>query len=102
MQTKIILFITTILLLGMINSAAAQNRHTVVKLSVNGMTMPTCPAILKSAVRKIKGVKSVEASLDDHSATIEFDQNVISLENIQDIIESHAGFTTDLKTSDVK
>lgn len=71
--------------------------YKLVTLQVNGMTTPTCPVLLKSAVSKIKGVKRVEASIEHHSATIEYDDNLTDLVQIQDTIEFQAGFTTDIK-----
>lgn len=69
----------------------------VVTLSVDGMTTDACPVLLKSAVQNIKGVKKVEASLEHKSATVEFDEKLTSLDNIQNIIETQVGFSTRLK-----
>lgn len=75
----------------------AQGDTSVVNLHVDGMYTDTCPTLLKSAVRKIEGVKHVEASLEGKSATIEFDGSMTSLETIQDVIKDQAGFSTALK-----
>lgn len=67
-----------------------------VTLQVDGMTSPTCPVLLKSAVSKIKGVKRVDASLASHSATIEYDEHQTNLDQIRDAIEFQAGFGTEM------
>jgi copper chaperone CopZ len=43
------------------------------------------------------GVKSVAASLKDHSATIEYDEELTSVDDIQDRIESEVGFSADVR-----
>lgn len=68
-----------------------------VTLQINGMTSPTCPVLLKSAVSKIQGVKRVDASLESHSATIEYDEHQTNLAQIRDAIEFQAGFGTEIK-----
>lgn len=86
-----------VLLLASVSGVQAQGNTRIVNLLVNGMTSPTCPVLLKSAVKNIQGVKSVQASLENHSATIEFDEEQTSLEKIQDTIEASVGFSTKLK-----
>lgn len=78
-------------------SSYAQGSSTVVNLSVDGMVSGTCPMLLKAAVKKIKGVKNVQASLETKSATIEFDENVVTLKDIQKTIEDKVGFSTALR-----
>lgn len=95
MKRSFFTVLTGIVLSMLMTTAFADSR--IVSLSVKGMTSPTCPVLLKSAVGKMKGVKKVEASLENHSATIEFDEKVTSLENIQDTIESRVGFSTHVK-----
>lgn len=70
--------------------------NNVVQLQIDGMVSATCPVLLKSAVQKIAGVKRVDASLENNTATIEFDANLTSLRNIRDVIEQQAGFGTHL------
>ncbi len=80
----------------MFASVAHAAETKVISLKVNGMTSPTCPTLLKSAVRKIKGVKGVQASLETRSATIEYEEGVTNLQAIQEQIESAVGFTTEV------
>ena len=53
-----------------------------VKLSVPGMTCASCPYIIKTAISGIKGVTVVQTTLDDHSATVTFDDAVASIDAI--------------------
>ena len=53
-----------------------------VKLSVPGMTCASCPYIVKQAISAIKGVTLVQTTLDDHSATVTFDDAVASVDAI--------------------
>ena len=79
------------------NNSAFASTNRVVKLNVDGMYTETCPVLLKSAVRKIKGVKNIEASLENKNAVIEFDDTITSLKNIQEVIEQQVGFSTELR-----
>lgn len=53
-----------------------------IKLSVPGMTCASCPFIVKSAISAVIGVKSVEATLEELSATVTFDDTVASIDAI--------------------
>ena len=75
----------------------AKNPIKVATLQVEGMTSAACPVLLTSAVDDIEGVTNVHASLESHSATIEFDEDLASLEEIQEIIEDRVGFTIHVK-----
>lgn len=59
-----------------------------VKLSVPGMSCASCPYMVKSAISKVDGIKSVEATMEDRSATVVFDD---TLTNLQEIQEATAG-----------
>lgn len=96
MKSSIFIFIAFLtLFFASLNSYASTDK--LVNLSVEGMFSNTCPILLKSAVSKIKGVKTVEASLENKSAKIEFDENITSLKNIQETIKTQVGFSTELK-----
>lgn len=86
-----------IIFFNLANFANAEGTTRVVNLSVSGMMTRTCPTLLKSAVRKIDGVKHVDASLETRSATIEYDETRTSLDEIQKTIKSKVGFSTRLQ-----
>ena len=69
----------TFMLVPSITMAAEQT----VKLSIPSMTCASCPYIVKAAVTKVEGVKSVEATLEELSAIVVFDDTLTSLEEIQ-------------------
>lgn len=62
--------------------ATAPAAEQTIKLSVPGMYCESCPYIIKTAISAIKGVKLVEATLEDLSATVTFDDTVASIEAI--------------------
>lgn len=53
-----------------------------IKLSVPGMYCESCPYIVKKAISGIKGVKLVEATLEDRTATVTYDDAVASIKAI--------------------
>lgn len=76
------------LLAAMILAAAAMSPATAfaaeqtIRLSVPGMTCASCPYIVKQAISAVKGVIAVEATLEDLSATVTFEDTVASIEAI--------------------
>lgn len=55
---------------------------------VQGMTCATCPLTVKMAVKKLKGVVEVKASLQDKSAVVDFDSQKINAAEIKTAIDS--------------
>ena len=53
-----------------------------VKLSVPGMTCASCPYIVKGSIDMLDGIKSVEATMEDRSATVTYDDAITNLEEI--------------------
>ena len=64
------------------SSTTALAAEQTVKLSVPGMTCGSCPYIIKKAISEIKGVKLVEATLEDRTATVTFEDTVASIKAI--------------------
>lgn len=58
------------------------------KFSVTGMTCAACQANVTKAVSKLKGVKSVEVNLLNNSMKAEFDESIVSPEQIIGAVES--------------
>lgn len=67
----------------MLGSSVSMAAEQTVKLSVPGMTCASCPYIVKDAVSMVDGVKTVEATMTDRSATVTFDDAVTSVKKIQ-------------------
>jgi len=59
-----------------------------VKLSVPGMSCASCPYMVKDAISMVDGIKSVEATMDDRSATVVYEDTVTNVAEIQDATES--------------
>lgn len=75
-------FAAMILAASAMSSATVLAAEQTVKLSVPGMTCGSCPYIIKKAISAVEGVTLVEASLDDLSATVTFDDTVASIDAI--------------------
>ncbi len=62
-------------------------------LKVNGMTCMGCVASVKKALMAIRGVKTVDVSLDEKQATVAYDEAAAQPAQFKAAIES-AGFET--------
>lgn len=76
------LFVLLVLTSAMLPVTAVFAAEKTIKLSVPGMTCASCPYIIKTAISGIKGVTLVQTTLDDHSATVTFDDIVASVDAI--------------------
>ena len=62
------------------------------KFNITGMTCSACSAHVEKAVGKLEGVRSAEVSLMTNSMTAEFDEGVLSSQDIiQAVIQSGYG-----------
>jgi mercuric ion binding protein len=59
---------------------------------VQGMTCATCGITLRSAVRKVKGVQEVKASVEKKNAVVQFDSSQTSVNAIKKAIDD-VGYT---------
>lgn len=64
----------------LLSSASAADRT--VKLSVPGMSCASCPYMVKSAINDVNGIKSVEATMEGRTATVTFDDQITTVEEI--------------------
>ncbi len=64
-------------------------------LHVKGMVGEACPVLIESALKRMEGVRHVEASYAEHKATIDYDPGRVSLDRIRTAIRSKAGFDTE-------
>jgi len=76
------------LLLAATAASAAERTAT---FSVPGMTCALCPITVKTAMKSLAGVESVEADFDTKSATAIFEDTVVSAETIADA-SANAGY----------
>jgi len=78
---KLATLVSTIYVLVLVSSPALSEEQTI-KLSVPAMSCASCPYIVEGAVSQLDGVSSVEATMDDRSATVVFDDAVTSTDAI--------------------
>ena len=64
-------------------SSASFAAEKVVKLSVPGMNCASCPYMVKQAISAVDGIKTVEATMEDRSATVTFDDAITNVSEIQ-------------------
>jgi|TARA_B110000305_G_C19320524_1_gene578687 mercuric ion binding protein len=81
MTQKII--ITTLFISTLLISSVTFAKEQTATLSVPGMTCASCPYIVKSAISDVDGVKKVTTTFKDRTATVIFDDDVASIEIIQ-------------------
>ena len=58
-----------------------------VVLNVNGMSCSHCERAINVAVSEIKGIEKVNASVDTKTVTVTFDEDMIELQKIKEVIE---------------
>lgn len=76
--------IPSFLLLVMVSDASpAMAAEQTIKLSVPGMSCVSCPYMVEKAISAVDGIKTVEATIEDRSATVTFEDTLTSLEAIQ-------------------
>jgi copper ion binding protein len=57
-------------------------------LNIAGMSCDHCRMAVTRAVSALDGVKAVEVSLENNTATVEFEESALSLETIQQAIQA--------------
>ena len=72
-----------VFIVASIAPAVAIAAEKTVKLSVPGMTCASCPYMVKQAISAVDGIKAVEATMEDRSATVTFEDTLTSVEAIQ-------------------
>jgi mercuric ion binding protein len=63
-------------------SPAVMAAEKTIKISVPGMTCDSCPYIVKGSIDALDGIKTVEATMEDRTATVTYDDTIINLEAI--------------------
>jgi copper chaperone len=56
-------------------------------LKVEGMSCGHCVAAVEKAVNGLSGIKMVNVDLTAKTVTVDFDNQVVNLENIKEVIE---------------
>jgi len=74
--------VITIVFLVFSGALLAEEQSVV--LSVPGMKCPACPITVMVAIRRVEGVKSVNADFKSKSAQVSYDDQITSIGNIQE------------------
>ena len=56
-------------------------------LNVEGMSCAHCVSAVEGAVKALDGVENVQVSLDEKNATVDFDDEKLSVDSIKEAIE---------------
>ena len=62
-----------------------------VVLSVPGMKCPACPITVMVAIKRVKGVKSVNVSLENKRAEVSYDDQITNISKLQ-VATKNVGF----------
>ena len=68
------------------------------QLPVQGMTCDNCVRHVEGALRGVEGVASVDVSLQQRQATVDFDPDVASLETMAGAV-AESGYTLEVSGS---
>lgn len=63
-----------------------------IELKIEGMHCEGCSNRLEKVLNNLEGVSTASVSLEDKKANIEFNEDIINIDNIKEAIED-AGFT---------
>jgi mercuric ion binding protein len=82
-------YVITIMALFMSAVLFADEQSVV--LSVPGMKCPACPVTVMVAIKRVKGVKSVNVSLENKRAEVSYDDQLTNISKLQ-VATKNAGF----------
>lgn len=74
--------VIAIVFLFMAGTLSAEEQS--VALSVPGMKCPACPITVMVAIKRIKGVKSVNVNFESKLAEVSYDDQLTTISNIQE------------------
>jgi mercuric ion binding protein len=69
-------------------SGAISAEEESVVLSVPGMKCPACPVTVMVAIKRVAGVKSVNADFESKLAEVSYDDRLTNISNIQEAAEN--------------
>ena len=69
-------------------SGALSAEEESVVLSVPGMKCPACPVTVMVAIKRVEGVKSVNADFENKLAEVSYDDRLTNISNIQEAAEN--------------
>jgi mercuric ion binding protein len=81
------LLTTALFATSMFVAPASIAAEQTIKLSVPGMSCASCPYIVKGSITMLDGIKNVEATMVDRTATVIFDDAVTNVVEIRKATE---------------
>ena len=93
------LFVRAGLISLLLGSAAAFAGEQTVKLAVEGMTCVSCPYQVRSALKKVDGVTSIDVTLAEKQAVVTYDDTKTNVAALTKATRD-AGFPSKLKTGE--
>ena len=70
-------------MLFLMSGALSAEENSVV-LSVPGMNCPACPVTVMVAIKRVQGVKSVDADFESKLAVVIYDDELTNISSVQD------------------
>jgi copper ion binding protein len=55
---------------------------------VNGMKCMHCKAKVEDAIQSLKGINTVKVNLEDKSASVDYDENVVSVDDLKKAVSA--------------
>jgi len=80
-----------IVIMSLFMSGALFADEQSVVLSVPGMKCPACPITVMVAIKRVKGVKSVNVSLENKRAEVSYDDQLTNISKLQ-VATKNVGF----------
>jgi copper ion binding protein len=85
-----------ILLISVGSTVAAETPSTrTAHLVVNGMVTPNCPVLVKTALGRLEGVRSVEASQESKRVSVVYQAETITAQRIVEVLEDQVGLSAE-------
>ena len=56
-------------------------------IKIEGMSCNHCTASVQNALSEVQGVSTVKVSLEDKCAEVEFDENIVVLDELKSVVE---------------
>ncbi len=89
--------VTILIMVFSLNAAASAEPEKTelneVSLLVEEMFTPSCPALVKAAVENVEGVTSVEVTMENKTAVIQYNAAKAGPEDFKRAIKHDVGFT---------
>ena len=74
--------VIAVMLLFMSGALSAEEKSVV--LSVPGMKCPACPITVMVAIKRVQGVKSVNANFENKLAVVSYDDQLTNISSLQE------------------